>query len=259
MQQIKSSHYDSKDINKISSIPVMYFNARSLSNKIVLLQNYADEIKPKVMAVTETWAKSEIPDGIYALSGYNLFRDDRHDKRGGGVMIYVDHTISASQISFGSFSNFEFVSCKLQLTKSEFLGILCIYRPPNITDTGDLDLINVVDKFMMLNFSYNIILGDFNMPTVDWKLFKAPTKFMPFVQCCTKYFLSQHVNESTRPNSNTLLDLVFSTIGTNIIDVTVEECFGSSDHSIINFAVELPFLKNALKQGISKRDYYKAN
>ena len=211
----------------------MYFNARSLTNKMSLLQNYASEIKPKLIAITETWAKPEIPDGIYALSGYNLFRDDRHDRRGGGVMIYVDHTISISQISFGSHSDFEFVCCKLHLTKNDFVGIMCIYRPPNITDTGDLDLINVVDKFMMLNFSYNLIIGDFNMPTVDWKLFNAPTKFMPFVRCCAKYFLRQHVKQSTRPNSNSILDLIFSTIGTNVCDVEIEECFGSSDHSII--------------------------
>lgn len=259
MQQIKSSHFDREDINRITSIPFMYFNARSLSNKIVLLQNYANEIKPKVIALSETWAKPEIPDSIYALSGYNLLRDDRLNKRGGGVMLYVDYTISISQISFGSSHAFEFVVCKLQLTKNDFLGILCIYRPPNITDTGDLELINVLDKFMKLNFSYNIIMGDFNMPAVNCKRFKAPTKLIPFVQCCTKYVLSQHVKESTRPNSNSLLDLIFSTIGTSISEVSVEECFGSSDHSIINFIVELPFSNKMANHYIFKRNYYKAD
>ena len=149
----------------------MYFNARSLSNKLVLLQNYASEVKPKVIAVTETWAKPEMPDGIYSLPGYSLFRNDRYNKRGCGVMIFIEREIKSSQISLGSYSKFEFVACKLFTTTNDSIGILCICRPPNISDAGDLHLVEVVNNFMSLNFTYNIILGDLNMPSVDWKHF----------------------------------------------------------------------------------------
>ena len=252
-------HHKSSKFEQIPSLPIMYFNARSLSNKMTLLQNYACEIKPKLIAVTETWAKPEMPDGMYQLHGFNLLRADRHDKRGGGVMIYVDQTISHSQISLCSHPELEFVCCKLQLSNNELIGILCIYRPPNITDTGDLNLINIVDNFMKLKFTYNVILGDFNMPSVDWKTLNGPIKFMPFVRCCSEHFLRQHVNESTRPNSNSILDLIFSTIGTNIGEVAVEECFGSSDHSIINFRLKLPSSYKTFDSHYVKRNYYKAD
>ena len=190
----------------------MYFHARSLSNKVVLLQNYASEYKPKVIAITETRAKPEIPDGAYALPGYTLLRADRCIKRGGGVMIYMKQDFISSQISLGSYSDFEFVACKLNVTKKDTIGILCIYRPPNITDTGDLDLVELMNNFLEQNFNFNIIIGDLNMPSVDWKLMKAPSKFQCFMESCEKHFLKQHVTESTRPNSKTVLDLVFTTV-----------------------------------------------
>ena len=242
-----------------TSIPFMYLNSRSLFNKMSLLLNYISEVQPKVVAITETWAKQETPDGMYALAGYNLFRGDRLDRKGGGVMIYIDASITASQISLGYFSDFEFVCCKLHLAKNEILGIVCVYRPPNITDTGDFNLISIINKFMALNFSYNIILGDFNMPNVDFKYLKAPIKLMPFIEVCSKFYLRQHIRESTRPNSDSVLDLIFSTIGTKVSDVSVEECLGSSDHSMIKFLVDVPLLCKAFNYSSLKRNYYKAD
>ena len=125
------------DFTRPTSIPFMYLNSRSLFNKMSLLLNYISEVQPKVVAITETWAKQETPDGIYALAGYNLFRGDRLDRKGGGVMIYIDASITASQISLGYFSDFEFVCCKLHLAKNEILGIVCVcllYTSPSPRD-----------------------------------------------------------------------------------------------------------------------------
>ena len=63
----------------VSNLPCMYINARSLNNKLSLLENYVTTNKPMIVAVTETWAKPELPDGLYALPGYQLLRDDRLD------------------------------------------------------------------------------------------------------------------------------------------------------------------------------------
>ena len=248
-----------KVVGSSSSIYFLYLNARSILGKMDLLQNYVSEIKPRVVAITETWAKPEMPDGMYSISGYNLLRADRHDRRGGGVMIYIDDEIVAEQISFGSYSGFEFVCCKLILTVNVFLGILCIYRPPNITSSGDLELNAVIDKFMALSLPYNIILGDFNMPNANFKSFTAPTKLMPFVKCCEKHYLKQHVKERTRPNSNSLLDLVFSTVGTHVSEISVEESLGSSDHSMMNFCVDVVYSYNPANGTSQRRNYCKAD
>ena len=162
----------------------MYFNARSLCNKTALLQNYLADKKPRVVAITETWATPDTPDGIYAVSGYKLSRADRIDKRGGGVMIYVHDDVCSSEVLFNSYVEFEYLCCKFLAADGHQVGFLCIYRPPNITSTGDMNLIKLIETFLNQNFRYHIITGDFNMPSVDWKSFSSPSKFSPFIDCC---------------------------------------------------------------------------
>jgi hypothetical protein len=241
----------------------MYFNSRSLTNKVDLLKNYTNANNPDIIAITETWAKPEIPDGLYAIPGYKIFRHDRSVKRGGGVMMYIKDTIASSQIHFTHCPEFDFLACKVYLSNGNCVGLLCIYRPPSITDTGDLNIINLIDNFLSLNFSYNIISGDFNMPTIDWKFLSAPPKYTAFLKCCMKHYLRQHVKEPTRPNSNAVLDLVLSTTGTTVSNISINECFGLSDHSIVNFNIILPISLCSGELDLHtisrKRNYNKAN
>lgn len=254
----RDSFCNRKNSDRITSYPFLYLNARALFKKMDLLKNYVNELKPRVISITETWAKPEIPDGMYTLPGFNIFRTDRCNKKGGGVMIYIDERITSTQISLGNFPDFEVTCCKVVLSTNVFLGILCIYRPPNTTSPGDLQLIEVIDSFMALNFTYNVILGDFNMPDVKFKSHTAPNKFAPFVKCVEKYYLTQHIKEATRPNSGSILDLIFTTIGTNVVNVITEECLGSSDHSMINFLLEVPVCFDEASSP-PKRNYYKAD
>ena len=238
----------------------MYFNARSLGNKIALLQSYANTSEPKVIAITETWANPDTPDGIYDIPGYCLLRADRSDRRGGGVMIYTHASVNSSEVFFDSYAEFEFLCCKMLSDNGYYVGLLCVYRPPNITSTGDINLVNLIEAFLKLNYRYNIIIGDFNMPFVDWKCFSAPPKYLPFLDCCSKFFLQQHVHEPTRLESDTILDLIFTTVGTNLSSICVDECFGSSDHSVLRFDLELSSslcIKSDSKVG--KRNYNMAD
>lgn len=84
-------------------------------------------------------------------------------------MVYINKIISSSQIHLCSHNDFDFVSCKLQFSDGEIVGELCtcIYRPPNIVDAGDFEMINLIETFLNLNYAYDIILGDFNMPSID--------------------------------------------------------------------------------------------
>ena len=125
----------------------MYFNARSLTNKITLLQNYVSISKPKIVAITETWASPNNPDGLYALPEYQLHRADRIDKRGGGVIVFIHESVTSSEVEFTLSNEFEFVCVKLRVSDKNFVGFLCIYRPPNISNTGDLNLTKLIDKF----------------------------------------------------------------------------------------------------------------
>ena len=68
----------------------MSLNARSIVNKIDLLQATVHNLKPDIIGITESWAHPEIFDLELHLEGYQLFRCDRSvSSRGGGVLLYV--------------------------------------------------------------------------------------------------------------------------------------------------------------------------
>ena len=62
------------------------------------LELWADDLKPDVIGVTETWADDGILDSELMLNGYDLFRRDRPVARnGGGVLLYIRSSLNASE------------------------------------------------------------------------------------------------------------------------------------------------------------------
>ena len=49
--------------------------------------------KPNIISVTETWGNDGIVDGLLSLKGYNMYRDDRNTRKGGGTILYVSDKI----------------------------------------------------------------------------------------------------------------------------------------------------------------------
>ena len=70
---------------------VLQFNARSLLPKMPEVIHLASQKNPDIIAVTETWLSSQIPNGAIHINGYNLTvqTDRQNNKRGGGTAIYV--------------------------------------------------------------------------------------------------------------------------------------------------------------------------
>ena len=51
------------------------------------------DINPHVIGITESWANKDIVDAELALTGYVMFRKDRQERRGGGI-IYILKNLS---------------------------------------------------------------------------------------------------------------------------------------------------------------------
>jgi hypothetical protein len=49
------------------------------------------------MAVTETWFSEDIDNSLATIRGYNFFRKDRHNRRGGDLCIYVSELFHANR------------------------------------------------------------------------------------------------------------------------------------------------------------------
>jgi hypothetical protein len=63
-------------------------NARSVINKIDDLRVIANTENLDIICITESWANNNVADAELSIPGYNITRNDRENKRGGGILLY---------------------------------------------------------------------------------------------------------------------------------------------------------------------------
>lgn len=91
-----------------------------------------------------------------------------------------------------------------------------------------------------LQSDYSVICSDLNSPDILWSKTGVLLSAFPLVDWAMDNFSVQHVTSPTRSDSRSILDLVFSSVVTQISNLSVDERLGSSDHSIVIFYVTLP-------------------
>ena len=118
-------------------------------------------------------------------------------------------------------------------------------------------MLDIITNFLNYNFEYGVVVGDFNFPDINWPVNASTLQGTTFLDFCQGNFLLQHVSEPTRRASGTILDLVFTTEGTNVSNLEISEEFGSSDHSIVTFKVD--FRVTGSKKKVLRRNLHKAD
>ena len=165
-----------------------------------------------IIALTETWLNKSMPDTfINANSRFNVYRCDR-PTRGGGVCILVDKCFSSKVIQVhlpNSYDKLE-VLCVDILCSNRKSRIILLYRPPstNYDNNYHILLVQCLKKLCNCNHEV-IILGDMNLPDVDWQTGTFPSN-SAYTALCEFFFqfgFHQVVNIPTRDNN--ILDLIF--------------------------------------------------
>ncbi|XP_012562875.1 uncharacterized protein LOC105847690 [Hydra vulgaris] len=89
-----------------------------------------------------------------------------------------------------------------------------------------------------------VILGDFNLPDIDWHYYHGPESVIhnSFSHFTNRYSLIQNVDQPTRENS--ILDLILSSFSSFISNLGIEPPIGTSDHNVIIFTPNLSCLYN---------------
>ena len=92
--------------------------------------------------------------------------------------------------------------------------IIIVYRPPSYIDEENINLLNYLSNFC--GDKEVIILGDFNLPTLNWRLDDLFLEYiqpldLKFLDLFTELGLMQIVKESTFYPSGSTLDLVLVT------------------------------------------------
>ena len=76
--------------NNIENLHVLDLNARSIANKLNLLDNYLTTVNNHyfdLIFIVETWLTQAITDSMVCPNKYLIYRRDRHNGRRGGVLV----------------------------------------------------------------------------------------------------------------------------------------------------------------------------
>lgn len=216
-----------------------------------------------VVALTETWLSSSVSnDEIFQCAKqYKVFRCDRLDRRGGGVLLAVQDSIECFSVPI--LTDIESTWCCIRTGfKNLILGVC--YRPPssppNFCESFHDCLNQITVRFPGATV---ILLGDFNFPDIQWSdayqcSVATSSESLHFSAICSDFGLSQLVQYPTRvtSTSSSLLDLVFTSSPDLVSPITLMP--GFSDHDIIHFSVSLPPLRSPNRFKMI-RDYNKAD
>ena len=148
----------------------MCHNVRSLLPKmkesvVMLSHQHVD-----VAAITETWLHHDIDNDLIQIANYNLFRQDRPSKRGGGVRAFISTSLPCKRWFELENASFEclWLSLRPHRPPRSITGIVVgvLYNPPDrsMEDQRELKryLIECLDCTRNKYPDCGIILGDFN-------------------------------------------------------------------------------------------------
>ncbi len=233
--------------------PCYLANVRSVCNKLDELKHMLDSENYAVIAFTETFLSSDIPDSLVlcSCSKYVLFRSDWLTF-GGGVAMFCCANFNPVKVLV-DFSATDCECLVIDLHGSLNCHLICCYHPPSASATATEELCQQLAKVCHCQKQI-VLVGDFNLPMIDWATYSAPNtqqcnSFLGFVNSAG---LTQLVLSPTR-HAN-LLDLVFASEELQVSGVNVVEGFGSSDHSAVQFSLlgSKEFQKTAMSR---QRDF----
>jgi hypothetical protein len=228
---------------KFESIAVTLLNARSVKtvnknvNKLAQLQNLAYVSESHVIGITETWLTESVNDSEILSDNYVLYRRDRQDKRGGGILLAVKNSCNSSLVKI--LPSQEILTVSVKCIKKNVLFILC-YRPP-ADNTNDFTEC-LYDLLLTEHNKYDSIclIGDFNFPNIIWTDhdyhgFCEIEK--EFINCLNDFNLIQMNNVLSNTKSH-ILDLVISNTPELFSEVANANVDFNTDHTVLSFTLK---------------------
>lgn len=183
--------------------------------------------KPQVdvLFLNETFLKNDIPDSLYAVPGFTIYRRDRLSKCGGGVLAFVNEELSVKRRTDLENCDLEIIWLEVFPFKSNRSLLMAgIYRPPSYSKADDIALETNIERVYLLN-QETILLGDFN---IDFNNTQSYSKHR-LCKGLKNMNFKQLVNETTRPISGTCLDHILSNHPQRIQNIGCHN-IGLSDH-----------------------------
>lgn len=146
-----------------SNMKIMLINCQSIRNKVVQFSVMIDMYEPDVVIGVESWLKEDINNREIFPGGYDVYRRDRGDVRGGGVFIMVRDKFE-SRVLFTE-DIVEMMGVRVELERGGGMDILGLYR------VGNHEVLErLIERVREVENSERVLLigGDLNLPEVNW-------------------------------------------------------------------------------------------
>ena len=238
-----------KEASPVRAIKFIYTNADTLTNKLEELKTLINNEKPEFVAVTEVLPKNSqflVQEQELQIQGYNSVSNIQvaNTLPVRGIILYIKHnyTYTAQEIQ----TRFqEYLSVEITSSTGSIISVCLIYRSHNSSQQNNKLLLKSISDFCAYSGNNAFILGDFNLPKIDWTNNKA--SFMSyeeeFLTCLLDNFLHQHVLEPTRSRGGqqeNILDLVLSKDEQDISEIELMSSLGKSDHLVMRIILNIP-------------------
>ena len=191
---------------------------------------------PAIILICETWLNDSHE---FKLENFKVYRRDRIDGNGGGVLICVRDDIPSEGVDIHTVQEICFIRIKIN---SKIIKVGTAYRPPSQSIENTISFTNQMRDLLQYTSNY-VVLGDLNFPGINWSQGSTSnTGESYFYNILNELGATQMIDEPTT-EYDSLLDLCICSSDTIASNVEVGEIFSSTDHSIITCNLSMPFEK----------------
>ena len=124
---------------------ILNVNFQSIKGKQCQVRNLIDSTNPDILFGTETWIDSNIKDSQIFPSGYNIFRKDKTNCGGGGVLIAVKDIFIVTPVPELQ-TDCKIVWCKLELVGHNTVYLSCFSNPTTSNGNGYLEFEKSINR-----------------------------------------------------------------------------------------------------------------
>ena len=158
-----------RDITSKGKLSIIHFNSRSMYANFNNIKEYVNTFTQpfNIIAISETWINTD--KGIdFELNGYELRYNNRKNKGGGGVAIYVDVSLNFRVLDCMTTVVDNLLECiTIEICKEKHKNVIisCIYRAPG----SSIEIFNewIEGMFSQINSKIVFICGDFNIDLLN--------------------------------------------------------------------------------------------